>query len=244
MFSEGVYMKKGLSIFLKIVSILMIIGGVECLIFSATYQESPKKVEHASDIIVSDITDYSIVYIEELNVLERYAFKTKDEYKDSEGTYTEVNFYVYDASSPMDNNELFAEYYIVKFRDKTGQEQIASLSVSSDEEIATSLSKCPTTISACIGVSPVSNSKLLNSYDKELKQIREQSLLEYSTTSELPQISNITFGYQNESIEQYQKEFESDVKSAKIIALVFGIVLIVGGTALFIHVRKKQSKSK
>ena len=122
--------------------------------------------------------------------------------------------------------------------------QIASLSVSSDEEIATSLNKCPTTISACIGVSPVSNSKLLNSYDKELKQIREQSLLEYSTTSELPQISNITFGYQNESIEQYQKEFESDVKSAKIIALVFGIVLIVGGTALFIHVRKKQSKSK
>lgn len=97
-------MKKGLSIFLKIVSILMIIGGVECLIFSATYQESPKKVEHASDIIVSDITDYSVLYIEELNVLERYAFKTKDEYKDSEGTYTEVNFYVYDASSPMHLN--------------------------------------------------------------------------------------------------------------------------------------------
>lgn len=235
-------MKKGLSVFLKIVSILMIIGGVECLIFSALYQETPKKIEDISDIVVSDITEYSTVYIEELDVLERYAFKTKDEYKDSEGTYTEVNYYVYDASSPMDDNELFAEFYIVKFLDKTGQEQLASLSVSSDKDIAESLNKCPTTISACIGVSPVSNSQLLNSYDKELRQIREQSLLEYSTKSELPEVNNITFGYQNESIEQYQKEYQNDVTSAKIITLVFGIILIGGGIALFIYVQKKQLK--
>ncbi len=232
-------MKKGLSVVLTIVYILMIVGGIELLIFSSTYRESTPKIKEISKINISDITDYTTLYIENLEIIERYAFKTEDEYKDSEGTYTEINYYVYDAMQPMDDNELSSEYYIVKFKDKSGKEYVSSLSVSADKTIAKKLKNCPLSTSACVGAAPISSNKLLNSYDVKLSDLRDSALTEYANNFEVT-CANITLGYQNETIEQYQTEFQKDVTSAKIISLIFGLVLLSGGIYVMMYVRKKK----
>ena len=96
---------------------------------SELFKQDNIKVENASNANISDIDDYTILYVENLEVLKRYAFETVYEYRDSEGSYTDTTYYVYEDSQPMDKHELFAEYYIVKFCDKNNKEYIERLIV-------------------------------------------------------------------------------------------------------------------
>ena len=235
-------MKKGISIFLTIVYVLMIIGAIECAIFAITYKGDNIKVENASDINLSDIDEYTILYVENLEILERYAFKTVYEYRDSEGTYTDTTYYVYEASHPMDKHKLFAEYYIVKFRDKNNKEYIASLSVAADDDIASSLKNTPLQISACVGASPFSSTTFLNTYDKQLRELRETSLNNYSQQSQIER-THITLGYQAENIEQYNRDTEKDVVEVRVMMAIFSVALLAVAVWLIRVVRKAKIKN-
>ena len=236
------YMKKGISIFLRIVFVLMIIGAIECAIFAIVYQGDAVQVENASDISIADINEHTILYVENLEILERYAFKTVEEYRDSEGTYVDTTYYVYEASHPMDNHELFAEYYIVKFCDKNNKEYLASLSVAADDDIAGSLKNTPLQISACVGAAPLSNSALLNTYDEQLKELRKTALNHYSQQSQTEQ-AHISLGYQAESIEQYNRDAEKDVVSFRVMMAILSVVLLAGAVWLMRVVRAKSKKT-
>ena len=234
-------MKKKPSVFLTILSILMIIGAVECLVFSLLYQESPDQVGTITEIEISQAKASSKMYLEELEVLERYAFQTIYEYEDSEGIYSDVTYYVYEDSHPMDRNQLFGEYYIVKFRDKTGTEYITSLSVSAYRSVAPLLAEAPVTIPACVGVRPIENRYPENSNDRELYVLQEAALDAYAQESGISR-APVTFGYLDDTIAEYQQAFEQDVASAKITALVFGLILGAGGVLLLVLPRKKKAK--
>lgn len=234
-------MKKKPSTFRTILSVLMIIGAVMCLIFSVMYQENPGQVAYITELDVSRAKETVTVYIEELEVLERYAFQTIHEHEDSDGIYSDVQYYVYDASQPMDSNRLFGEYYIVKFRDKTGEAYITSLSVSASKTVAPTLHGAPVTISACVGMQPLqADGAFTNNNDIELHALREAALDAYSQKTGIRR-ANVTLGYQEETVSQYQKGFAQDVSSAKTVALVFGILLAAGGAAL-LSPRKKKAK--
>lgn len=234
-------MKKKPSRIQTILSVLMIVGAVMCLIFSAAYQDDPGAVAYVTDLDVSRVKESASVYMEELEVLERYAFQTIHEHEDSDGIYSDVQYYVYDASQPMDSNRLFGEYYIVKFRDKTGEAYITSLSVSAFKRVAPSLRDAPVTISACVGMHPLQeDSAFTNNNDLELHALREAALDAYAQKTGIRR-AGITLGYQEERVSQYQEGFERDVSSAKTVALVFGILLAAGGAAL-LSPRKKKAK--
>ncbi len=235
-------MKKGISVFLTIVYVLMIIGAIECGIFAIMYKGDNIKVENASDVTISDIDEYTILYVENLEVLERYAFKTVYEYRDSEGTYTDTTYYVYEDSHPMDKHELFAEYYIVKFHDKNNKEYIASLSVAADDDIASSIKNTPLQISACVGVSPISSTTLLNTYDKQLHEIRETSLNNYSQQLQAEK-AHISLGYQAENIEQYNRDAEKSVVETRVMMAIFSAVLLAVAVWLIRVVRIKNNKT-
>ena len=233
-------MKKGTAIALRIICVFMIIGALECLIFSIMFKGDNTKIENASDINISDIDESTVLYIENLEVSERYAFETIDEYRDSEGTYEDTTYYVYDASQPMDEHELFAEFYIVKFCDKNNKERIASLSVPADCDIAHSLKNTPLQISACFWVSPFSSdSFLLNTNDKKLNELRETSLNDYSQQSQIEQ-AHITLEYVSDSVEQYNQDKDKDDVELRVMMAIFGVLLMVASVWLILFVRKKS----
>ena len=235
-------MKKKPSKVHVILSVLMIVGAVMCCVFSAAYQDNPGAVAYVTELDISRVKETVTVYIEELDVLERYAFQTLYEYADSEGIYTDVKYYVYEASHPMDDNQLFGEYYIVKFKDKTGTQYITSLSVSAYKDIGPTLKNAPVTVSACVGMQPVQGpNSFTNSNDRELYDLREAALDAYSQKTGIRR-ANVTLGYQEETVSQYQEGFEQDVSSTKTVALVFGILLGAGGGALLVFSRKKKAK--
>lgn len=235
-------MKKGIAVFLTIVYVLIVIGAIECAIFAIVYKGDNIQVENASDINISDIDEYTILYVENLEILERYAFETVYEYRDSEGSYTDITYYVYEASHPMDEHELFAEFYIVKFRDKTNKEYIASLSVDADDDIASSLKNTPLQISACVGAAPFSSTAFSNANDKQLRELRETSLNNYSQQTQIEQ-ANITLGYQAESIEQYDQDTEKDVIISRVLMAIFSVVLLAIAIWLMRIVRTKNKKT-
>lgn len=235
-------MKKGIAVFLTIVYVLIVIGAIECAIFAIVYKGDNIQVENASDMNISDIDEYTILYVENLEILERYAFETVYEYRDSEGSYTDITYYVYEASHPMDEHELFAEFYIVKFRDKTNKEYIASLSVDADDDIASSLKNTPLQISACVGAAPFSNTAFSNANDKQLRELRETSLNNYSQQTQIEK-ANITLGYQAESIEQYDQDTEKDVIISRVLMAIFSVVLLAIAIWLMRIVRTKNKKT-
>lgn len=232
-------MKKGLSVFLTIVYVLMIIGAVECAFFAIVYSGDHITVENASAINISVLDEHTVLYVEDLEVLERYAFQTVDEYQDSEGSYSDTTYYVYDASHPMDGHELFAEYYIVKFSDKTGKEYIASLSVSADDHIAPALKNTPLQISACVSALPGANTAFLNANDKQLAELREAALNDYAQKSQTER-AHFTLGYQAESIAQYNEAAEKDVASTRVLMAILGVTLLAAAIWLMRFVRKKK----
>lgn len=229
-------MKKGTSIFLKILIVLMIIGAIECAIFAIVYTGDSTAVVCASDIDIGDIDEYTILYFEDLEVLSRYAFETVYEYRDSEGSYTDTTYYVYDASQPMDKNELFAQYYIVKFQDMNNT-YITSLSVAADKDITSSLKETPLRISACVGASTISTSAFSNASDDQLRDLRETALNDYAKQHQI-QRAHITLGYQTESLEQYDRDREQDTVSSRIMMAVVSVILL-GGSIWLIRILRK-----
>lgn len=234
-------MKKGLSVFWTIVSVLMIIGAIECGIVAAVYTGDQRAIENVSDISISDIDEHTVLYVEKLEVLERYAFQTVDEYQDSEGSYSDTTYYVYPASHPMDKHTLFAEYYIVKFTDKTGKEYVASLTVSAEDDIASSLRNTPLQIGACVGAAPYANSAFSNTNDKQLAELREASLKNYSQHSQA-ESAQITLGYRAASIAQYEKAAAKDAASTRVLMAVLAVALLAGTVWLIGFVRRKKQK--
>lgn len=235
-------MKKKSSVFSKILRIFLLILGTECLVFSLVSSAKAPKVENASDVNLFGLKESKVVFFEELEVLERYAFQTMDEYTDSEGTYVDTTYYVYDGSHPMDKNELHSEYYIVKLCDEDGNEFITSMSVAADRHMTSTLKKCPIKISACAWVSEFSKLKLQNSNDKKLDKLEEKALNEYSEASGIPR-ANVTLGYKNETIKQYQKEYKRENTTTKIMMAVFGTAFIAIGAWLTVRKKKETTES-
>lgn len=225
--------------FLKVAAIFLLIGAVCCLLGAVLYQEKPAECKALKDTDSAAIDDYTVVYCADLEVLERYAFQTMKEYRDSEGSYTDVTYYVYDASQSMDKNELVGEYYLVKFRDSTGKEYITSLSVPAEENMSKTLAKTPVKLSACLGAAPIRTGGLLNDNEEKLRQLRETALDACSEKLQLPR-ANITLSYRAETVEQYQKEFQKDGVTARIVMAVFAVVLCGSGVWLLRRADKKK----
>lgn len=233
-------MKKGYRIVFIILSIIMIIGGVEFLVFAAVYNPTAPEVPNTADIDLYDIEQYTTVYFDKIDVLERYAFKTMHEYKDSEGSYTDTTYYVYDASQPMDKNELISEYYIVKISDKNGGEYITSLSIDTSKDIYTTVKNAPIQISACVGASPAPLNDLSpDTTEGQLKILRETSLKEYSEKSQIP-TAPVILAYKTETSEQALNNVEKETVETKIIAVIGGLVLMLAGIGLLILTKNKK----
>lgn len=233
-------MKKGVSIFLRVLAVVMIIIGIICLGFGAFGSFETAEVKNMSDISAYGVADYTVLYFEELEVLERYAFKTEYEYRDSEGTYEETDYFVYDASQPMDDNELFAEYYIVKFSDNTGKEFVTSLCVRMDKSHKPDLATLPAQISCCAYVATISDNALANSYDVELANLRRAAINEYSGKTGASAAS-VALEYKTHSVSQYQQDAESDNQTTRVLMIVFGVLLVVGAVLILRLVKRKKN---
>lgn len=233
-------MKKGYSKFLTIIYMLLILGGLELIVASFFVKKSSTQVEPISNIEMTDISDLAILYAENMTVSERYAFKTVKELKDFDNSPTET-YYVYDASQPMDNNELVAEYYIVHLTDKTGEEYVASLCVRANKSISKELTNCPLTLSACVSASPLSGSIFTNSDDRALLQIRESALAAYCERQGLSPV-NLTFEYLSETAAQHQAELQKSDRQSTIFLLFFGILLFGGGLLVLKKQKTLQKK--
>ena len=228
---------------LTILSVVMFLYGFLALVFAILYQPKPEKIENITEIQVSDLGDSSVVYFDRLNVVQRYAFQTIDEYEDSESGYSDVTYRVYDASQPMDRYDLHSEYYIVSFSDKSGTEYITSMSVYAEKSIRDVLSNTPVTIPACVTASRITgDSAFLNTNDKELIQLRETVLDAYAQQTGIAR-ADIRLSYQSSSTAQYLQDFEQDTSSGRISAAVLGVILI--GIGLFLlRLRKRKAAPK
>lgn len=229
-------MKKGIALFLRIVAIYLLIDAALALVLSVTYQEEAPEVKQLSDVNIFELTDYEVVYFDKLEILERYAFQTMDEYSDSEGGYTDIKFFVYPGSHAMDDNELTAEYYVVKFYDQEGTAYVASMTVSASDGSSISLDGGSQTISACVGIGKMSHGS--DTDDRELEQLREDALDAYAEKAQAEPVDR-SLGYQSDSIDQYKAAWEEDVASTKLIAGIAGVVLTGIGVSLLVYVRKK-----
>lgn len=240
-------MKKRTIVFLKVIYVLIIVGAIECFIGALLYEAPVDDVKNISDVDIYEINDYSKIYFEEIEVLERYAFKTAHEYSDSENSYSDVTYYVYQDSHPMDDNQLFAEYYIVKFSDKTGKEYITSLSVAADENVKLFSDDMPLKMSVCAGASLISSDELPNlevDYPGNNEIVlRETTLNKYSQSSGISRAC-ITLGYIAEDIEEYQQDVNKDNLAFKIALAVIGVVLTIVSIVLIRFVKKKTKESK
>ena len=224
----------------KVLSILLILFGILSLVMGLLYQETPKQIQNMDVVDISEIRETSTFFVEDLEVLQRYAFETVHEYEDSESGYSDTDYYVYSDSQPMDKNDLFGEYYIVKFTDKTGTEYITSLSVLANKDIAPSLRNGPVRLDACVGASLIAETKLLNSNDKDLHRLREEALDAYARESQLPR-ANITLGYQTRTVQDNLQQQEQDVRSFKTSNAVLGAAMLAIGSFLLVKQKRKAA---
>lgn len=138
---------------------------------------------------VKNISDeYQSVYIDELYLLSRYAFETTEEYNDIDGGFTEEKHRVYSGDSAMDDNELFAEYYLVTFLDKNGDRYLASLSVYPEKyekqdlsayDVSEEIMQEPVKITAAVAVALDGEaSSFTNDYELERYALRDAKIEE------------------------------------------------------------------
>lgn len=208
---------------LKIMAVFLLIVGSEMIFLGiTTSQERTYKSENISNIDISVVNDYDVIYFEELDILERYAFQTKRVETDSEGTQTGTYYYVYDGSQRMDNNKLDKEYYLVKFCDKSGKEYITSLCVQAGMTYSPSLTSGKT--SACLApyVSQATSSK----QKAELLQLKNTAIGKYATEKQIAQAS-FSLEYKGTSIGQYQKNEEKYATRQRFVYILLGAVLIL-----------------
>ncbi len=170
-----------------------------------TYADSkPKEITDITIVSVDDIGEYKPFYIENLQIVKRYAFKTVDSYTDSDG-YSDNSYYAYRADDPMDEYELFEEYYIVVFTDISGSRHLASMTVRpyKSKSVDFNSSDGNLMISACVSATgEPENTLFLNSYDKKILQFRDEAIANYAKESSIP-YEGINMVYQCETIEEY-----------------------------------------
>ena len=166
---------------------------------------------------ISQMQERTVFYIEDLEVLERYAFKTVEERSDADGQPEESVYYVYDASQPMDEHTLLSEYYVVKFADEE-REYIASLTVSAD--MAVPLENTPVHITACVNAFPAS----AGTDSDQLGQLRTAALEDWAQRTGT-QKANVTFGYQAEDPIARLDTIKQDTNEVKLAMGITGIIL-------------------
>ncbi len=172
-------------------SIVCIITIIMSLIVTAcSVEKGSAPIPSIAEISVNDMgEDYKTYHIEQLYVLEKYAFITADEYEDIESGYSDITYRVYTADQPMDKYELFEEYYIVMFQDNSGEFHLASLSIRDfdiSEQLAAATSEEPQIISANVAAAAKYNITEFNSRDKEINMLTNETLNAYSAEHNIP----------------------------------------------------------
>lgn len=184
------------AIFIPLIAIIIIFICADC---------EPKEITDITAISVDEIgEDYKPYYIEQLQILERYAFKTVDSYESTDG-YSDDTYYAHRGDEPMDEYELFTEYYIVLFQDKSENPYLASMSVSSEAEMSELLNSTDGTlvIPACVSISSQKpNETFLNNYDLKILDMKCEKLQEYSQKLDIPNKS-LNMVYKYETIDEY-----------------------------------------
>lgn len=201
----------------SILALFTVLGTLVCLCFAILYQPKPETVHHMSTASISQMRERTVFYIEDLEVLKRYAFKTVEERSDADGQPEESVYYVYDASQPMDEHKLLSEYYVVKFADEE-REYIASLTVSAD--MAVPLENTPVHITACVNAFPASAGK----DSDQLGQLRTAALEDWAQRTGT-QKANVTFGYQAEDPVARLDTIKQDTNEVKLAMGITGIIL-------------------
>ena len=192
-------MKKSNNTLVKIIVICICITFAAFLVFSLLEKQAPKEITDITTITADQIGEgYKPYYIEELHIIERYAFMTIDDYTDSEG-YSSTSYYPHAADEPMDEYELWEEYYIVMFYDSSGTPHLASLTTRDFEKVSQESS----VISACVSAtSEPADTTFMNNYDKKILELREESLNAYSAESGIP-YEGIRMEYKYETLDEY-----------------------------------------
>lgn len=243
-------MKKGTAIILIIASVYLLVFGAAMTAFSMLTKNTPETITDMSGVTPEDIVDYHVYYIEDLYILERYAFQTADEYDDIESGYTDITFRVYSGDQPMDKYELHSEYYVVMFHDKNGEPHLASLSVSASKDMSSVLNACgsgtytfedPLTVSACVGAYYASaNEALQNRNDIEIGELRESRLAAYSGESGIP-YDGLCLGYRSATKAEFAEDEVADTARNRRMFLSFGVLLLAGGILLLrFTIRKRR----
>lgn len=245
-------MKKGTAIILIIASVYLLFFGIVMTAVSFLPAKAPEVPADMADSAFEDIVDYDVYYIEELYILERYAFQTADEYDDIESGYTDITFRVYSGDQPMDKYDLDSEYYVVLFHDKYGKPHLASLYVNADKDMSSVLNACgngmytledPLSVSACVGAYYSStNEALLNRNEIEIGELRESRLSAYSEDCGIP-YDGLRLGYRSATKAEFAENEVADTARDRRMFLIFGILLLAGGVLLLRFTIRKRRKA-
>lgn len=204
-------------VLLAILAIFTILGTVVCLGVAIFYQPKPETVYHMSTARLSEMRERTVFYIENLEVLERYAIKVIQENDGSNGMPEDSAYYVYDASAAVDEYTPWAEYYVVRFTDRE-KEYVASLTVSAGKNI--SLEKLPVSITACVNVFPAS----ADASEDKLGKLR-QTALESCAQRTGAEKAAVTLSYQAESADHLQSAIAKDAAEIKLAMGITGTIL-------------------
>lgn len=202
-------------VLLAILAIFTILGTVVCLGVAIFYQPKTETVYHMSTASISSMKERTLFYIEDLEVLERYAFKTIEQPSDEDGQPKEAIYHIYDASQPMDEFTLLYEYYVVKFADAE-KEYIAALTVSAGKDVA--LENTPVSITACVNAFPASTD------DDQLGKLRQAALDDCATRTGIAK-ANVTFGYQAKDPIARLDAIDQDTTEVKLTMGITGLIL-------------------
>lgn len=232
-------MKKPFAWILRVIAICMLllaIGTIYMTIASSMIsKEWPTEVENMAEINLREDGAYGAVYFEEIEILRRYAFKTESSYRNEETGRTYRDYHYYSGTEPMDDNELVCEYYIVKFKDQTGREFIAAMSIQADKQLPVSLENCPVKLSLCADAEKIAEYNPIFSV-RELENLTKKALAGYFIDE-----AEFTLDYSCETAEEY---VDHDIKSQRTIRRLAGGGGLLLAIVAFIILRFVNRKRK